>query len=229
MKDEEIRRLLTLPQDWNISDDDFDDTDLDSDSESIHEEASTELPSPIGTALSHDEQSTNLNAIDIDSIPIMIEGTENELYNIETLDPNFVLNDCNNDIVHNSKNNFQPPTLLDNNEIQTEDLPVPSLFTSSGQNNIIQPILTPEGHIRDPIVHNNIHPIHNIQQRERAGPLKWKKRKFITNEPLPSKFIDLSTPLSFFNYFFDDKLLDTIVEQTNLFSNSNAFTRKDIQ
>ncbi|KAF0708620.1 piggyBac transposable element-derived protein 2-like isoform X1, partial [Aphis craccivora] len=91
-------------------------------------------------------------------------------------------------------------------------LPVSPLFTSRKQN-------------------NNIHHIHVAQQRERAGPLKWKKRKFIINEalvkftdkPLPSKFTDLSTPLSFFNYFFDEKLYDLIVEQTNLFSNDNVF------
>lgn len=113
----------------------------------------------------------------------MIEGTENELYNIETLDSSFFIDDCSN-FVHDSTNNFQTQ-VQDNSQNIIEDLPVSPLFTSRKQN-------------------NNIHPIYVAQQRERAGPLKWKKRKFITNEPhirfadkpLPSKFTDLSTPLS---------------------------------
>lgn len=63
-----------------------------------------------------------------------------------------------------------------------------------------------------------------------------EKIKFISNESillffyktLLSTLTDLSTPLSFFNYFFDDKILNTIVEQTNLFSNNNEFTKNDI-
>jgi len=216
MKDEEIRQLLTLPQDWNVSDDEFDDSDSDSDCESTNVSHNTKLTSPIGTASPNDVQLTNDNVIDIENIPIMIVGTENELYNIETLDPSFFINDCS-DIVHNSTNDFQTQ-VHDNSQNIIEDLPVSPLFTPRKQN-------------------NNIYPIHVAQQRERAGPLKWKKRKFITNEPLikfsdkplPSKFTDLSTPLSFFNYFFDEKLLDLIVEQTNLFSNDNVFTKKDIQ
>lgn len=220
MKDEEIRQLLTLPLDWNISDNEFDDTDSDSDCESTYVETNvshnTKLLSSIGTASPNDVQFISDNAIDIENIPIMIVETENELYNIETLDPNFFINDCS-DVVHNSTNNFQTQ-VQDNSQNITEDLPVSPLITSRKQN-------------------NNIHPIHVAQQRERAGPLKWKKRKFITNEalvkftdkPLPSKFTDLSTPLSFLNYFFDEKLYDLIVEQTNLFSNDNFFTKKDIQ
>jgi len=221
MNDEEIRQLLTLPQNWNNSDDEFDDTDLDSDCESLYDETNvsrnTELHSPISTALPNDVQSTNMNAIDIESIPIMIVGTENELYNIETLDPSFFLTNCS-DIVHNSTNDFQPHILQDNSQNITEDFSVPPLLTSKRQN-------------------NNIQSTHVAQQRERAGPLKWKKRKFITNEtlikfvdkPLPSTLTDLSTPLSFFNYFFDEKLLDSIVEQTNLFANDNVITKKDFQ
>ncbi|CAI6371787.1 unnamed protein product [Macrosiphum euphorbiae] len=60
---------------------------------------------------------------------------------------------------------------------------------------------------------------------------KFCYQKFVkfADKPLPSKFTDLSTPLSFFNYFFDEKLYDLIVEQTNLFSYDNVFTKKDIQ
>jgi hypothetical protein len=66
----------------------------------------------------------------------------------------------------------------DNSQNITKDLPVTQVFNSRNQ-------------------HNNIEPIHVAQQRERAGPLKWKKIKFITNEP----FIK-----------FDDKpLYDTII------------------
>lgn len=58
----------------------------------MHEETSmyhnNELPSPIGA----DEQSTN-NEIDLNNTPIMIVGTENELFYIEILDPNFFLTD----------------------------------------------------------------------------------------------------------------------------------------
>jgi len=151
MKDEEIRKLLTLPQDWNVSDDEFDDSESDSDCESTNVSHNTELTSPIGTASPNDVQLTNDNVIDIENIPIMILGTENELYNIETLDPSFCINDCS-DIVHNSTNDFQTQ-VHDNSQNIIEDLPVSPLFTPRKQN-------------------NNIYPIHVAQQRERAGPLK---------------------------------------------------------
>lgn len=45
---------------------------------------------------------------------------------------------------------------------------------------------------------------------------------------MPSILTDLFTPLSFFNYFFDNKLLGIIVEQSNLFSNNKDIAKNDI-
>lgn len=66
----------------------------------------TKLLSPIGAASPNDVQLTNNNLINIESIPIMLGGTDNEIYNIETLELSFFITDCSN-IVHNVQNSFQ--------------------------------------------------------------------------------------------------------------------------
>nr|CAI5849261.1 unnamed protein product [Callosobruchus analis] len=45
---------------------------------------------------------------------------------------------------------------------------------------------------------------------------------FKGDEKLPAAFCDLETPYQFFSYFFDEDLLKTIVEQSNLFSVQSA-------
>lgn len=63
--------------------------------------------------------------------------------------------------------------------------------------------------------------------KERYSKIVWKKKNLILDEEskafrgstkLPTKITDLTTPYTFFKYFFDDVLIKNIVDQSNLYA-----------
>lgn len=66
-----------------------------------------------------------------------------------------------------------------------------------------------------------------MKQKKKSSNIIWKKknlviddsaRSFGGNAQLPPEMMNLSTPYTFFKYFFTDELMKNIVEQSNLFS-----------
>lgn len=89
-----------------------------------------------------------------------------------------------------------------------------------------------------------IQPISNVELKDKASNLNWQIKENLTvcsdntefkgNSNLPSEILSLDSPFSFFNYFFDHKLVDKILAETNLYasqtnvSKPTNFSKSDI-
>lgn len=172
---------------------------------------------------------------------ISIDGLENDE---DDLDDDFFTQDLENELPLLSNEEISSKTIPENSvDFRIEDLPIffendhlETIETEETDNYVrenehVFSDLTGSSHYNSDIPQTSL--VRNKQNTKKKEPfvalknMTWQKGnvnipedsiKFQGSTDLPEEIMSLSTPLSFFNYFFTRDLVESIAEESNLYS-----------